>query len=87
MTYIWNGGACLLTNHLEELEELGFEDGVNCFMYKGEDEIKEKLRLALDNWERVGKAGEEFVKEHTYTKRVESLISTLMKHKTAKIHS
>ena len=80
-------GACLLTNHLEELEELGFEDGVNCFMYKGEDEIKEKLRLALDNWERVGKAGEEFVKEHTYTKRVESLISTLMKHKTAKIHS
>ena len=76
-------GACLLTNHLEELQELGFEDGVNCFMYKGEDEIKEKLRLALDNWERVGKSGEEFVKEHTYTKRVESLISALMSRNKA----
>ena len=70
-------GACLLTNHLDELEELGFEDGVNCYMYRGIGDIPEKLKLALDNWERVGKAGEEFVKEHTYTKRVEALISTL----------
>ena len=76
-------GACLLTNRLDELEELGFKDGVNCYMYEGVGEIPGKLALALDNWERVGKAGEAFAKEHTYTKRVAALITDLAISKPA----
>lgn len=71
-------GTCLLTNHLEELEELGFIDGVNCFMYKNDaNDLDNKVKLALENWEKVGTEGEKFVKKHTYTNRVKDLIKKL----------
>ena len=68
-------GTCLLTNYLEELEDLGFIDGVNCYLYK--DDLDEKVELALNNWEKVGFMGEEFAKKHTYYERIKSLINDL----------
>jgi spore maturation protein CgeB len=70
-------GTCLLTNYLPELEELGFKDGVNCYMYKNFKEIGEKYNLAIHNWEKIAKEGEKLAKNHTYVKRVESLIKEL----------
>ena len=74
-------GACLLTNHLDELEELGFKDGENCYMYKTKEEILEKYNLAMtdNNWEKVAKNGELFAKKHTYTERVKQLVEILKK--------
>ena len=72
-------GTCLLTNYLEELEELGFIDGVNCYLYKNNEDLDKKVDLALKNWEQVAKEGEKFVKKHTYCERVKSLIIKLNK--------
>ena len=74
-------GTCLLTNHLDELEELGFKDGENCYMYKTEEELVKKYNLAMtdNNWKRVAKNGELFAKKHTYTERVKQLVEMLKK--------
>lgn len=76
-------GACLLTNYLPELEELGFKNGINCLMYKSLDDINIKLKYAFlnDNWKRISKNGLEFSKNHTYVKRVEKLIETLIAYR------
>jgi hypothetical protein len=70
-------GTCLLTNYLDELEELGFKDGVNCYMYTDVKSIHNKLKEALNNWETVAKEGEKLAKQHTYVKRVKDLIKEL----------
>ena len=74
-------GTCLLTNYLPELEELGFKDGENCYMYKDNSEIPNKLLQIFrkEDWKRVGFNGKEFSKSHTYVKRVETLIYHLNK--------
>ena len=77
-------GTCLLTNYLEELVELGFIDGVNCYLYKNNEDLDKKVKLALDNWEQVAKEGEKFGKKHTYNERVKSLIIQLNKIKIYK---
>lgn len=72
-------GTCLLTNYLSELEELGFKDGENCFMYKNINEIPYKIKEAKENnkWKIVGKNGLKFSKNHTYTKRIENLLKEI----------
>jgi len=69
-------GTCLMTNHLDELEELGFVDCVNCIMYKGRDEMREKYDWILEGRKLLGVSmcGYLFSMSHTYTKRIESLI-------------
>jgi spore maturation protein CgeB len=68
-------GACLLTNHLKELEELGFENGVNCLMYTDYHDCLKKIKFAKinNNWEKIANNGYEFSKNHTYTVRVREL--------------
>jgi hypothetical protein len=73
-------GTCLLTNHLQELEELGFQNGVNCLMYKNINEIPNILNYALrnNNWLKISKEGELFSKKHTYIIRVNDLIKQII---------
>lgn len=72
-------GICLLTNYLPELEELGFKDGENCYMYKNMNEISIKIEEALknENWKKIANKGEEFSKNHTYVERVKELIKKI----------
>jgi hypothetical protein len=69
-------GICLLTNYLPEMEELGFKDGENCLMYRTLEELDEKIKFALtdSNWKRIGDAGLEFSKKHSYVVRVKDFI-------------
>jgi len=72
-------GTCLLTNYLPELEELGFKDGENCYMYKKLEEIPYKLRdmFTNDKWKEVAKKGHLLSVHHTYINRVKYLVKQL----------
>ena len=72
-------GTCLVTNRIEEMELLGFRDGVNCFMYSSYDECVSKIReaLSIERWAEVSAAGLELAKQHTYTQRCQTLLAQL----------
>jgi len=68
-------GTVLLTNHNPQYEELGFEDGVNCLMYKDEDSLTEYITMVkYKDMTDIAKAGLELAKKHTYDERVKSLL-------------
>lgn len=72
-------GTCLLTEHDPEMELLGFKHDVNCLFYDTPQEAAELARKYLANgeWERIAIAGTWLAKEHTYTKRLSTLLSNL----------
>jgi len=72
-------GICLITNQNSEMEELGFIDGMNCIVYSNYEEAVLKIResLASKSWQQIGKNAALLSKEHTYTKRLKSLISLI----------
>jgi len=67
--------SLLLTNWLPTIEELGFQDGINCALYKNLDEAIEKARYYIeheDERDRVAQAGYEFVSsQHTIDHRTD----------------
>lgn len=73
-------GTCLVTNEDPDLQALGFEDGVNCLLYRSEDEAAEKIQAALadGSWEPIGAAGYELSRRHTYTRRINTLLTELV---------
>lgn len=68
--------TCLMTNHISEMDDLGFKDGVNCLMYKNKEEIKDKLQNALENnrYHSIGMGGFVLSSAHTYRQRIRNLI-------------
>lgn len=73
-------GTCLLTSYNPHYAQLGFIDGVNCFIYKDEKEMVEKGRLAWNNDDlrtKVSSAGLELAKLHTYKARAKLLLQIL----------
>ena len=73
-------GTALITNYNEQYSALGFEEDKNCFMYKNDSELFDKLEHLQNNPElvaRVSDSGMEFAKKHTYKVRVESLLTFL----------
>ena len=72
-------GTCLLTQQLQELEELGFKDNENCLMYQTSPDCSRKLKesLASGSWKDIALRGHEFSKTQTYTKRIETLLTQL----------
>tara|TARA_R110000823_G_C15757269_1_gene482587 strand:- start:186 stop:746 length:561 start_codon:yes stop_codon:yes gene_type:complete len=73
-------GTALITNYNEQYSALGFEEDKNCFMYKNDGELFEKLEYLQGNSEivsRVSDSGMEFAKKHTYKVRVKSLLTFL----------
>lgn len=70
--------ACLLTNWLPTIEELGFEDGKTCILYKNFDEAVDKVKYYLKNdseRERIAQAGFEMtMSRHTIDHRVDKIL-------------
>lgn len=68
-------GTCLVGDYDDSLVELGFIDGVNCYMFHNYDECVYKIREALsnDNWIRIGEKGYKLSREHTYENRIKRL--------------
>jgi spore maturation protein CgeB len=72
--------VALMTNYNDQYRELGFLDGENCMIYKNEQELLEKVRLLIDNQDlldKISNNGYVLSKEHTYTKRMETLIEVI----------
>lgn len=70
--------TCLLTNWLPSLEELGFEDGKTCILYKSLDEAVDKIKYYLGNdsqRESIANAGYQLIMDrHTIDKRVDRIL-------------
>jgi hypothetical protein len=62
-----------------DLLALGFEDGINCLLYRDVDEAATKIRTSLadGSWARLGTAGCALSKRHTYTQRIGELLRIL----------
>jgi hypothetical protein len=74
-------GTCLCTNRLSELEELGFEDGVNCLLYDSDEDMIRKVRTVLADvgWLPIGTAGAEMVAaRHSYRIRCRDLLKQVL---------
>ena len=58
------------------LIDLGFVDGINCYMYKNYDEFVFKIRQALEdyNWSIVGGNGYYLSKTNDYISRIKQLL-------------
>lgn len=69
-------GCCLLTNKLDELQDLGFVDGENCLLYDSYEEAVEKYREAIRNnlWIDIGKKSLLLAEKHSYSCRVKELL-------------
>lgn len=69
-------GTCLLTEHDPEMEVLGFQHNVNCLFYKTIDEAVAlaKEYLASGDWQRIGAAGYQHSRNHSYIKRINALL-------------
>jgi len=69
-------GSCLVTYYDDALIDLGFIDGINCYMYKNYDEFVFKIRQALENseWVRIGDNGYELSKTNNYICRIKQLL-------------
>lgn len=75
-------GVPLITNYNYQYEELGFINGVNCFMYKNENEMFEYIdRLLKDSTliEKLSFNGLELSKKHTYLERAKFLLTLINK--------
>lgn len=68
-------GTLLLTNYNKQYEELGFVDGENCFMYNDIEELQDKIKhIKGTDTSTISNNGLRLSKQHTYYKRVSSLI-------------
>lgn len=68
-------GTLLLTNYNKQYEELGFVDGENCFMYNDIEELQDKIKhIKGADTSTISNNGLRLSKQHTYYKRVSSLI-------------
>lgn len=68
-------GTALLTNYNPQYTELGFEDGLNCFMYKNQSELLSKIEYIKHNdISKIINNGYELSKKHSYRERVKLLI-------------
>jgi len=81
-------GTCLLTEYDPEMEALGFQHDVNCLFYRTVDEAVDLAKLYTTNgeWKRVAKAGYELSKQHTYVRRMNTLIHHLFSSDLCQAH-
>ena len=73
-------GTCLLTSNSAHYASLGMVDGKNCLTYNNVEEMLEKARFALGNEAfiaSISNNGLVLAQEHTYKKRIGSLIQDL----------
>lgn len=73
-------GTCLLTSNSRHYPSLGMVDGKNCLLYNNVEEMLEKARFALGNeafTASISNNGLVLAQEHTYKKRIGSLIQDL----------
>jgi len=69
-------GTVLLTNWNPQYEDLGFKDNENCFLYKSENDLIEKINYLKNNdISSVGENGYALSKRHTYLERVKYLVN------------
>jgi hypothetical protein len=67
-------GTLLLTNYNNQYDDLGFKDGINCFMYKDEEDLVNKIQfIKQNNISEISKNGYELSKKHSYKERVKIL--------------
>jgi len=71
-------GTCLLTERDPEMEALGFQHDVNCLFYSTIDEAVALARdyLKSGEWQRIGAAGYQFSRNHSYVDRIKALSQT-----------
>ena len=71
----------LLTNWLQTIEELGFEDGKTCALYKTLDEAVEKAKYYVEHEEerdQIAQAGYDLaMANHTIDHRVNQMLESL----------
>ena len=71
----------LMTNENHQYNALGFVDNYNCLMYNSAEDIHNKINqfreMSDDEINNIASNGYEFVKNHTYAKRVEKLLVDL----------
>jgi hypothetical protein len=71
----------LMTNGNHQYDKLGFVDNENCLIYNNITDIQDKINqfreMSDDEINNVASKGHEFIKYHTYTKRVEKLLGDL----------
>ena len=71
----------LMTNGNHQYNKLGFVDNENCLIYNNITDIQDKINqfreMSDDEINNVASKGHEFIKYHTYTKRVEKLLGDL----------
>lgn len=74
-------GALLITSVPSELTALGFQEGEHFVGYRDKDEVEDLVRYYLDHEterRRIAEAARDLVlREHTYDRRVEQLLTTL----------
>lgn len=80
-TILQNGGFCLHPRTYG-LQEEGFVDGRHYMTYHTEQDMFVTARMLLDQSsdkliEGISKEGKEFVKEHTYSKRIDEMLTKI----------
>jgi len=77
-------GTCLLTSHNQFYKELGMTHGENCLVYRNVAEMIEIAKFTLDNDQfrtTISNNGLVLAQEHTYKKRIGSLVTFLEENK------
>ena len=70
----------LATNFNSYYKELGFEDSLNCVIYKNDEEMIEKIKFLLNSESKrneIANNGYKLAKRHTYDKRAWELMDIL----------
>ena len=72
-------GTALLVenNNPQAYAHLGFKDEENVVYYTGLDDLIERAEYAIEHWERIGKAGLELAKRHTYDQRCKEMVELI----------
>lgn len=69
-------GTLLLTSHSTEYKDLNLVDGENCLVYKDQAELDAKIDyIKSADVSEIANKGLKESYNHTYTKRVENLLS------------
>lgn len=82
-------GVPLVTNFNPQYEELGFKDGVNCMMYRSDDEMISKTSRLLANEDfrqSVARAGLQMSQQHTYDVRARFLLQFMDRRPRRFVH-
>lgn len=81
---VFEAMACqrvLVTDHSEELEQMGLKDGEHCLMFRTADELMEKVAWALshdEERETIAQAGFQWFKAaHTYDHRAQRIVDDM----------